>query len=39
MDLYENLVEQAELNKIPYQTAVKRMMEYYQQINNKRKKK
>ncbi|MCM1145314.1 MAG: hypothetical protein NC318_12165 [Blautia sp.] len=36
-ELYEKLVEQAELQNIPYQTAVKRMIEYYQQINSKSK--
>lgn len=39
MELYEGLVEQAKMHNIPYQIAAKRMMEYYQRINNKRKKK
>lgn len=37
--LYENIVEQAEIYNISYQTAVKRMMEYYQRISNKKKEK
>ncbi|MEZ3517813.1 MAG: hypothetical protein K1W37_21915 [Lachnospiraceae bacterium] len=37
--LYENIVEQAEIYNVSYQTAVKRMMEYYQRISNKKKKK
>lgn len=37
--LYENIVEQAEIHNISYQTAVKRIMEYYQRISNKKKEK
>lgn len=33
MDLYDQIEEQAKLQNISYQSAVKRMIEYYQQIN------
>lgn len=33
IDLYNQIVEQAELRNISYQSVVKRMIEYYQRIN------
>ena len=36
MELYKQIVEQAELHNISYQSAVKRIIEYYQAINGKR---
>ena len=35
MELYNQIVEQAELHNISYQSAVKRIIEYYQAINEK----
>lgn len=35
MELYNQIVEQAELHNISYQSVVKRMIEYYQYINGK----
>lgn len=35
MELYNQIVEQAELHNISYQSAVKRIIEYYQAINGK----
>ncbi len=37
LNLYNEIVEQAELYNISYQKVAKRMIEYYQQINKKNK--
>ena len=36
MTLYEEIIKQAELHKISYQNAVKRMIEYYQKTSSKK---
>lgn len=36
IELYDKLVEQAEIHNISYQSVVKRMIRYYQQINRKK---
>lgn len=38
IELYEKIVKQAELHNISYQRELKRIIEYYQQINNENEK-